>query len=356
MKKIKIVVDCRMIKMAGIGTYISNILPGLINTEYFDIVCLGYNNLREYDWFSQVEFIPVKSRIFSFMEHWELYSKIPRCDIYWSPNWNSTIFKLPTRRRFTTIHDVYHLANPGKFGKTKLSMVKFLMQRLIRTSDYIITVSEFSKTEILNYLRCPVDKIRVAHLGVQDDFNTGFTPTTINDNYILMVGNVKPHKNIEIVLKAFSSLQELDLKLYIVGKREGFITGYRDFDSMLATVDDRVVFTGYVSDSELKNYYAHAKAFIFPSKYEGFGLPILEAMKFNLPVLASNVSALPEVGGKLLNYFDPENEEQVRSLIQALAKNSIKVDPNEYRNHLEQFKWEKTIESHIEWFKRSLLS
>jgi glycosyltransferase involved in cell wall biosynthesis len=154
----------------------------------------------------------------------------------------------------------------------------------------IFTVSRFSLERLQYYLNLTTDKFKVVYNGVSEDFHEMEDELFINDPYVLFVGNVKPHKNIITALRAFQKISEHypRLKLYIVGKKDGFITPDNNLVNIVEELGERVVFTGLVSLNELKNYYSKAQLFVFPSFYEGFGLPLLEAMIYKIPIISSN--------------------------------------------------------------------
>lgn len=348
-------VDCRMINYSGIGTYIKNILPGIINSHAFTVTVLGVKEeLLKFPWFENVRFIKLVSKPLSLFEQVELPLKIPACDIYWSPNINGSVTPTRARRRITTIHDVNHLANAAQHSALKINFIKVLINSSVLHSSFIITVSEFSKAEIIKFTVCKPGKIEVCSLAVAENFNTGFEFSYIFEKYLLFVGNVKPGKNLENALEAFGQITDKAVRFFIVGKKEGFITGYNKTNNLLSDLGDRVVFTGIVSDEELKNYYANAKAFIFPSKYEGFGLPVLEAMKFDLPVIASCAASIPEVGGDAILYFNPDDVDEIRKRMEIVLNDEFIIDKEKYALHLQQFSWNKTIKKHLRLLKNCL--
>jgi glycosyltransferase involved in cell wall biosynthesis len=355
MKKIILAIDCRMINMSGIGTYLKHILPGVIQSGQFDVICLGYEELRTFRWFSHVRYIELRSDILSAKEQWELFKKIPSCDIFWSPNWNVPLLPIRAKHRIVTIHDVYHLANASQFSAAKIHIVKaymFFIKLFVRD---VITVSAFSKSEIVKYAGIPAMRIAVIPLSVDKAFDH-FVPVAIPvNNYVLYVGNVKPHKNLKLCLEAFGALNEPGLKFVIVGKRDGFITGDDSLEENIKQLGDRITFTGHVSDNLLKSYYKNARLFLFPSKYEGFGLPILEAMKFRLPILASKSASIPEVGGDKIMYFDAYDREDLLKQLRLFLDGALNSKQDAYPLHLKQFDWDITISRHIEVLKRTLI-
>lgn len=347
MKSKHLVIDCRMINSSGIGTYLKNIIPGIILSNEYNITCMGYNELKDFDWFTRVKFVNLKAPILSFSEQIELPLKIPKCDIFWSPNWNIPLLPIRAKKRIVTIHDVYHLANPIHFSYFKINLVKLYMKFIKISSENVITVSKFSKEEIIKHTSIPSENITVIYLAVDDNFNE-FTPLKIKDEeYILFVGNVKPHKNLKLSLEAFKLIKNKNVKFYIVGQKEGFITNDIVLMDSMKNLSSRVVFTGHISDDELKNYYKYAKMFLFPSTYEGFGLPILEAMKFDLPIIASRSASIPEVAGDKVIYFDSSNVNDLINKIDDFFLGKLNCPINEYSDHLRNFEWKRTVFMHI---------
>ncbi|WP_281228046.1 glycosyltransferase family 4 protein [Flavobacterium aquiphilum] len=349
-EKKHIVVDCRMINKSGIGTYLKNILPEIISYGKYRVTCLGYDELKTFYWFDQVVFIPLKAPILSIKEQFELFLKIPKCDLFWSPNWNVPLFPIRAKNRIVTIHDVYHLANAFQFSPFKISMVKFYMFFIKSNYKNVITVSEFSKNEIIKFTKIVPDAITVIFLSVDDNFSSKVLLPEILEDYILYVGNVKPHKNLRLSLEAFSKIEDKTIKFYIVGQKEGFITSDKSLSEYILNLKERVSFTGYVSDDELKNYYKNAKLFLFPSTYEGFGLPILEAMKFKLPIIASNSASIPEVAGKSVIYFDSTNVNDLVSKLNGFLTGEIKCQILDYEDQLKKFNWKRTAQQHLDIF------
>jgi len=355
MKSKHLVIDCRMINKSGIGTYLKNIIPGIILSDEYNITCMGYDELKDFDWFENVKFDHLRAPILSFYEQIELPLKIPKCDVFWTPNWNVPLFPIRAKKRIVTIHDVYHLAHPNLFPYFKISLIKFYMKFIKVSYEEIITVSKFSKKEIMKYTSIPSKKITVTYLAVNDNFDSFIKLPQIKDEYILFVGNVKPHKNLKLCLDAIKSIKNKSIKFYIVGQKEGFITNDLVLTDIMKNLSSRVVFTGRISDDELKNYYKHAKLFLFPSTYEGFGLPILEAMKFKLPIIASRSASIPEVAGDKVVYFDPLNVVDLIEKINQFLEGVVSCPVEDYKSHLDKFNWQITIQNHIEIFKKALL-
>ena len=251
-----------------------------------------------------------------------------------------------------SILDVSYLYFPNLFKKKDLYQLKFWGGYSIKKAKKIITISNSSKNDIIKMYKVNPDKVTVIYPGIRVDLNLKVKDLSmeelnnkfgIKEKYILFVGTLQPRKNIVKLIEAFSKLKEKDLNLVIVGKKgwqfEDILNAPKKYE-----VEDRVKFLDSVSDEDLPSLYKNALCFCLPSLYEGFGLPILEAMQYGCPVATSNVSSLPEAGGEAAVYFDPENVEDIAKALQSL------VNDEELRNSLikkgyeqvKKFSWEKT--------------
>lgn len=339
----KIVLDARMLYFGGIGTYIRNIVHRLRHS--FEITLLSYEPYLD------LPFIKMSSAIYSVGEQWELFRKIPSCDIFWSPHYNVPILPVPAKKRVVIIHDVFHLANKHKLSFCQRIYAEYMIRRAVLKSDLIITVSDFSRREIIKYTGLD-KKIAVVHNGLDHGL---FRPESPKEpmkpvdsfSYLLFVGNVKPHKNLQNALAAFNLIQERypDLYFLIVGQKKNLITADHEV-LRLAANNNRVIFTGLVQEKELPALYSQACAFLFPSLYEGFGLPPLEAQSCNCPVISSNVASLPEVCGDSVLYCDPSSVEDIaQKLMLLLDDEGLQTELTARgRENIKRFSWEKTAE------------
>jgi len=345
----RLCIDIRMISASGIGRHIKGILPTLM--EKFEVILLGYREeLRKYYFPKNVLIINMKSKVYSIKEQIELALKIPKCDIFWSPHYNVPVLPIRAKKRMVTIHDVYHLAFQHTLSLSQKLYAKLMINQAVKISDIVLTVSEFSKQEIVKYTKTSKD-IEVIYNGIEPQWYKK-QPLSLSerDSYILYVGNVKPHKNLVRALKAFSLLKDNNLKFKIVGKKNNFITGDKEVEKIAQKLGNKVEFTGYISDNELKELYRKAKLFLFPSLYEGFGLPPLEAMACGTPVIVSNVASLPEVCGDAAYYINPYDINDIARGIETVLKDE------ELKKELIQkglkrvrlFSWEKSAKKLIE--------
>ncbi len=218
-----------------------------------------------------------------------------------------------------TIHDVAFLPHPEWFSRSYAMLYRLLFGRSARNSRHIITVSEFSKEEIVRHLNIPEEKITVIHGAAKESFTPGEPDREllrfkgIDRPFILGLGSLEPRKNFRKLLEAYGTLAggtNRELDLVIVG---GSYQAFRDAGLDLEDVrgPGRVILPGYLDDREVINLYRAAEIFVFPSLYEGFGLPPLEAMACGTPVVAAKRASIPEVCGDAALYCDPEDPDSI---------------------------------------------
>ena len=353
----QIAIDFRMHKASGIGTYIKGLLPFL--TEKFEVILLGMEaEIREYAWSKNVKILECGREIYSLDEQICLPVKIPECDIFWSPHYNIPILPIRAKFRAVTIHDAFHLAFYDSLNFMQKMYAKMIFNQALSRSDVVFSVSEFSRSEILKYTKTDKNIFVVPNAIDEGRFNNRYDSAVLEaaareyklpENFILFVGNVKPHKNLKNLLFA---LENTELNLVIVGKRDGFITSDSDILEIIEknNLTERIFFTGYVKDTDIAAIYNLAKLFVFPSLYEGFGIPPLEAQACGCPVVCSNAASLPEVCGDSVLYFDPHNVEDIRSKIQAVLndenlRNELCIKGFE---NIKRFSWERSAKQIIE--------
>lgn len=352
----KILVDIRMIENSGIGVYIQQCFSSIVNkysNKKFDFYFITAEDFdfNKYNWVKKENTIISKSRIYSIKENLELPRIIPKgIDLLLVPHINIPIFY--RGKMIITIHDVFHMAHYDQLSLLQKIYIKIISYFLKRKPTKILTVSKFSKQEIIRFLGVDKQKIHVTPNGVDEQWRCLETSTNINDGkpYFVYIGNIKPHKNLSNLIIAFKSIKEkLSHDLIIIGKKDGFITGDNNIMELANSMKGRVKFTGFIENNELRQYLNQADAMIFPSYYEGFGLPPLEAMACGTPVIASNAASIPEVCGDAALYFNPYHPEDIaEKILTFISDEQLQNDLREKglkRSKL--FSWEKCAEQTI---------
>jgi len=257
----------------------------------------------------------------------------------------------------TMVYDMVYKVYPETVNRKTLHMLNLSMEKACRRADVIITVSYFSKSEIIKYLGVPPEKIVVMPCGVDlNRFNPNYgideitevkVKYGIKENYFLYLGTLEPRKNIERLIEAYSLLKKRISsapKLVISGKR-GWL--YKPIFEKVGklNIGDDIIFTDYVVENDVPLLLQGATAFIYPSLYEGFGLPPLEAMACGTPVIVSNAASLPEVVGDAALLVDPYSVESISEAMECLC-----LDPSLRANlksrgleHAAVFTWDRSV-------------
>lgn len=392
----KIGIDCRMYgsKQAGLGRYVQELVLGLekidSNNEY--VIFLRQENWEEYQPIDH-NFKKVLADIswYSLSEQLNLKKIIERekVDLMHFPHWNVPLFY--NKPFVVTIHDLIMYHYPRQEASTHGPIVYWLkdlahrivLRHAVKKAKQIIVTSEFTKQDVHKTLGVPLEKMTVVYqapfqneklkvkreksnLNKKSDLNKW----GINKKYVLYVGNAYPHKNLEGLLKAWKIFEEKygsDYQLVLVGKKNffydklitssqhHFITTSPHYDNVTMEQCNNIIFTGYVPDEDLAQFYTKASLYVFPSFYEGFGLPPLEAMTYGVPVVSSNATCLPEILGEGALYFDPENLEQMAEVIyKGLNDKSIRFELREKaKEELKRYSDEKMIRETL-WVYRNI--
>jgi glycosyltransferase involved in cell wall biosynthesis len=321
---------------------INNYLSKAAAENKYSYICNAFDAFHSANRFYSVFKKPVSFKIKETPDIWHMTTPLP--------------IKIKGAKTVVTIHDLIPLKVPFTTLDVKNNFYS-LFKWVCKTADLILAVSEQTKKDIIEIYKVPEDKIQVTWQSVKQieyKEDLGFERKYLKANkiqkekYVLFVGNIEPKKNIKSLITAMSFVDE-DVKLVIVGKKAWL------WEDQLKNLSKylkkkRVKFMDYVDDDELAVLYRNATCLVFPSIYEGFGLPVLEAMQHDCPVICSGITSLPEVAGDAALYIDAYNYKDIRSKITALIndkklrqsmieKGRKRVDffsPENYAKRLEQ--------------------
>jgi glycosyltransferase involved in cell wall biosynthesis len=367
----RVAIDARGInwyKGTGIGTYTDKLLRHLIKMDkdnYYHIYWSGDNYEEFQHNNTQVLMASKKYHRFFEQNYFPENSKRDSIDIFHVPQNGIGLCENLECKKIATMHDLIPYIMPETVGRGYL--LKFLkdVPKVIELCDSIITVSEWSKQDILKFFPIDKDKVFVTPLAAEDiykpidkekcrEFLT--KQYGIRTPFILYIGGFSPRKNVKALINAFSKVYknlDADYSLVIVGATKDQGEYLSQFSSNL-DLASRIIFTGFAPEEHLPILYNGCEAFVYPSLYEGFGLPPLEAMNCGTPVITSNLTSIPEVvadAGILINpHNDSELEEALLRLLndEDLRKKYSKKGLQRAKN----FSWEITAAKTLEVYKK----
>lgn len=308
----KVGIDISQIAFPGTGvaTYTENLIKSLPKGDYSFFGA----SLRRW----RPGFWPIPPTVLDYL--WNRLHVFPvenfigPVDVFHSSDWTQP----PTKaKKVTTIHDLVVYKYPQWTHPQIVATQKRRLEWVKKECDLIIAVSQATRNDIVEFLKIPAEKIRVIYEAASSVYKP--TKGTIQ-NYILGMGTPNSRKNIERLITAFNSLSLKDMELKIIGP-----TGL-----------------GLVFPEELAKLYSNASVFVYPSLYEGFGLPVLEAMSCGCPVITSNISSLPEVGGDAAVYVNPLSVDDIAEKIKFVLKSQRTKLAQKGFAQAKKFSWEKT--------------
>lgn len=244
------------------------------------------------------------------------------------------------RRNMVTICDLAFMRHPEWFSVPFCTLYRYMIPRLSKRAIHIFTISEFSRREIVSLLHVPENKITVAYPSYSSIFKRACYTRTTKEKYFLGVSSLDPRKNFKSLIIAFNQLSMKGYKLIIVGRKN---TSFANQNlANISSTNPNIVFTGFISDKKLVELYQEAAAFVYPSFYEGFGIPPLEAMACGCPVIASKTTSLPEACGNAAYYINPYDIDSIaKAMIAVATKASLrdKLISEGYKN-IKRFNWD----------------
>lgn len=380
----KIGIDVRVLldkHYSGVASFTFYLLKNILKIDKQNAYCFFYNSFRAVN----IKGFSVKTKntrypnkVFNyFLQKIFNYPKLDRVldgvDVFYLPHINFASFS-PKSKNVITIHDLSFLRYPEFFSWRKNFWHKSLnIKKNIKKFDKIIAVSENTKNDLIELLGVDSSKIEVIYPGISHDLielsnNNKESSDFINNKnateflkdkyniekpYILYFGTIEPRKNIKNLISAFNLLRDdgFDYKLVLVGSW-GWKTKEIKKKWKESLYKDDILFIGYVNELDKPIFYKNAEFLVYPSFYEGFGFPPLEAMNFSLAVIASNVSSLPEVLSDCAILINPDKENEIFEAMKMLIKDGVlkKRLIEKASLHIKKFNWEDAATKYLKVF------
>ncbi|MEM2073610.1 MAG: glycosyltransferase family 1 protein [Nitrososphaeria archaeon] len=360
---ISLYIDGLFYRATGIGRYYESLVKEFIKKDALIYTCVPEiyqqsfeKNLRELG--NNLEVIYVNYEKFSlkgFIYQSKILKKLEKeVDLFFFPHINLPLY-VP-KKTVTTVHDLIPFTEYWDRAPIKKKVFSFYLNRTLKKSAGIIAVSQATKKDLEKFFGDEISKkIKVIYEFIDEKFvrDSFHGQKLVDGKYLLFVGNRKRHKNLRNLILAFNKIKEkLDVKLVIAGPKE------RENDEvdgliMELKLKDRVVEFTSPRDEEIVALYKFAELLVFPSFFEGFGLPPLEALALNCPVIASDIPVLREILGPKIACFDPYDvEEMVQKILLALTDEKLRQDLlKEGKERLKLFNKEKIVEEYLAYFK-----
>jgi glycosyltransferase involved in cell wall biosynthesis len=385
---IKVTIDATPIQLSpsGVGFYVSNLINSLHNLESINFkLGISYQPSLK-NWILKNPEYPTAISNYQALNSLFIPVRVANPLLLYTPNLFSTLFE-PSLKYPNIIHGTNYLVYPFKkslkiLNIYDLTFIKYpeyvnsvvkeyiqIVKKCLTWTDLVITISESIKQDIIKFLNVDPNKIHVTSLASRYDnlylnnidlisLASSFSKYSFNKPYLLFVSTIEPRKNINTLISAFNLLKQkykIPHDLVLIGQK-GW--NYKPiFEAIaLSPYQEDIYHLDYLSDQLVAMFYAKADVFVYPSYYEGFGLPILEAMIFNTPVVTSNVSSMPEVAGDAALLIDPNDSEQLaESILKVVSDRNLRNDLiKKGQERAKSFSWEKTALETIEAYKMVL--
>lgn len=377
----RIGIDARVIlrSHAGVSRYVSNLIRNLALIDrqnryllFFDLegfAAVGQDNFRQ----RVIRISPclgkgsLRQKIESvlwvnFLLPYALLKE--KVEVLHSPNSVSPLLTRPGCKTVITVNDMLPFVFPQLHPGTYSNFIRMSLPPAMAKADKIITYSQAVKKDIQNICHIPEEKIEVIYLGLEprhkiitdlDRIEAVKCKYGLPDRFVLFIGTLEPRKNVTRLIIAFSKSKEIRAthKLVLAGQ-EGWLS-----ESIFETVRNSglagdVIFTGYIQEDDLPSLYNAADLFVFPTLYEGFGLPLLEAMACGIPIVASNTSSIPEIVGDAALLVDPYSVEDIaRGMERALLDSNLRAMlVQKGLERVKQFSWQTTSEKTLKVYQQ----
>jgi glycosyltransferase involved in cell wall biosynthesis len=308
-------------------------------------------------------------RASSIRGHWwsiglPMYIRRAGFDLFHGTNFDVPLWKQGCS--VVTIHDLSALLHPEKHRARLVRRARLRLPLVVRFADMIITPTESVKREVCQRFKVKPGKVTAIHSAARDSFKPmPFAQTAevrkrlrVEDDFLLFVGTLEPRKNLLTLLKAFEQIngQTAHRPQLVIAGGEGWLMDEMFSFIRKSGISERLCFTGYLSDEELRGLYSACRVFLYPSVYEGFGLPPLEAMACGAPVIAGRIPSLLEVLGSSARFVDPLNvNELARTIVELLEdENQRQMLGAAGLEHAREFSWEKTARQTLDVYRHLL--
>ena len=378
----KIVIDIREMQLerVGVSVYANNVLPRIIKnlSKKYDLILIG-SKKKELP-INQISknilyFDMAPSPESNFIEKTFWYYRLPfllkklKADLYFG---NFTIFPFSKKiecKTVNTLHDAASISTSGLVGNNiKKLITRYFVSKWVNHSTRVICISEFCKYEFSEIFGDDfLKKARIAYHGIPDEFKIAADNLLTNDSaikpldfgikqeFFICIGTISPKKNYSNLIDAYISAGDVPFDLVCIGAN-GFDAEKVILKAKHSIKNKNIHFLGSMPTHKLVGLLSRAKCFIFPSFYEGFGIPLLEAFYLSIPVLSSNATCLPEIAGDAAYYFDPNNKTEMK---EAILKSAFeKIDLEELKingqKRLKLFSWDESASSHIKVIEEAL--
>jgi len=334
----KVLIDGRVLnheKTTGIEIHIINLIKELTSSIEITIAKPRFNN-----------------KFYAhFWEHCILPYKANNYDILFCPSNIAPLFLSKKVKLVYTLHDLSFLDFPENYSKLFQCYYSYIVPKNLKRADSVLTVSHFAMNTIIAKFPFVKNKIKHIYNGVDQSFLNSGRNRIKKDTYILFIGSMSKIKNYQSVIKAFLLLK-IDIKLKMIMPTLDSFSEY----NIHMVKDEKIEVIEFIEHQNLCNFYKKARLFIYPSLYDSFGLPVLEAMACGTPVVTSNIAALPEVGGDAVLYCDPYNVEDISQKIEQILGDTSLQEQMSKKGlaRAKEFSWEKSAQEHIRVFEEVL--
>ena len=384
-RKLRIGVDIRPFyePLTGIGWYLYHLLHELGKRGDVELVLFGDARVTDFGPHLHAE-PPPRARLCWFdlrgrgrigraeraltAAAYVLWMKLAEPDVFFGANYFlPRLMAAVARRRVVTVHDLTYKRYPELLQKETLHNLERHMAREVAMADAIVCVSESTRNDLLEFYEIDESRVHAIHSGVQpaglgvsgsrgleaEPRETARPRNPATSSYILFVSTIEPRKNLGVLLDAFAALRargEYGGELVVVGK-----VGWKSEGLVPRLAAPGVRHLDYVDAAALAKLYAEAELFVFPSIYEGFGFPLLEAMAHGVPAIAARSSSLPEIGGDAALYFDPRDDRELEQLIDRVLSDAALHEElvTRGRARAAQFRWNVAAEKTLDVLRRA---